>query len=73
MPIAPPIKRGFIMGKASADTMAIIWDKFGKEKAEDKAPAQENNGEKPSSSDQPGKAAEGLYVRPTKAVETKAE
>jgi len=52
--------------------MAIIWDKFGKEKAEDKAPAQETNGEKPSSSDQPGKALEGLYAQPVKVVGTKA-
>jgi hypothetical protein len=52
--------------------MAIIWDKFGKEKAEDKAPAQEINGEKPSSSDQPRKALEGLYVQPAKVVVTKA-
>jgi len=52
--------------------MAIIWDKFGKEKAEDKAPAQETNGEKPSSSDRPGKAAVGLYAQPAKVVGTKA-
>ena len=52
--------------------MAIIWDKFGKEKAEDKAPAQETNGEKPSSSDQSRKALEGLYVQPAKVVGTKA-
>ena len=52
--------------------MAIIWDKFGKEKAEDQTPAQEINGEKPSSNNQPRKALEGLYVQPAKVAGTKA-
>jgi len=54
--------------------MAIIYNNgFGNKKAEDQTPAQENNGEKPSSNDQPGKAAEGLYAQSAKVAGTKAE
>ena len=71
-----PFYRGFIIGRylTIGLGMAIIYNNgFGNKKAEDQTPAQESNGEKPSSNDQPGKAVEGLYVRPMKAVETKAE
>lgn len=54
--------------------MAIIYNNgFGNKKAEDQAPAQENNGEKPSFNDQPGKAVAGLYAQSAKVVGTKAE
>lgn len=71
-----PFCRGFIIGKnlPIGLGMAIIYNNgFGNKKAEDQAPAQENNGEKPSSNDQPGKAVEGLYVQSAKVVGTKAE
>ncbi len=71
-----PPHGGFIIGKDFIGTlgMAIIYDNgFGNKKAEDQTPAQENNGEKPSSNNQTEKAAEELYARPVKAAETKAE
>jgi len=70
-----PFCRGFIIGKylTIGLGMAIIYNNgFGNKKAEDQTPAQENNGEKPSSNDQPGKAVEGLYAQSAKVVETKA-